>query len=61
MACKELGGLDESQYILYRPNAFDEPTFALRRDNVEVIKCNVSSGDVLILCSKTETKLEDRL
>ncbi len=61
MACKELGDLDESKYIMYRLNGLEEPTFPLRRDNAEVLKCNVSNGELLMLCSKSETKLEDRL
>lgn len=59
--CKEFGDIDPSKHTLYRLNAMDEPTFPLRRDNVEIVKCHVASGDELILQSNLETKPEDRL
>lgn len=59
--CKEFGGLDETKHTLYRLNAMDEPTFPLRRDNVELAKCHVASGDELVLQCNLETKPEDRL
>jgi hypothetical protein len=49
LACKEFGDLDESKYTLYRVNYLEEPTFPLRRDNQELTKAHVSSGDLLIL------------
>ncbi len=49
LVCREFGNLDETKHTLYRLNAMDEPTFPLRRDNVELYKCHVSSGDELVL------------
>ncbi len=49
LACKEFGDLDEQKYTLYRLNAHDEPAFPLRRDNAELSKSLVASGDQLIL------------
>ena len=41
--------LDPEKNILYRVDAFEEPSYALRRLNVPFSKNNVSSGELLIL------------
>ena len=61
LACKEFGDLDEAKYTLYRVNYLEEPTFPLRRDNQELIKAHVSSGDLLILQCNTDVSIEDKL
>lgn len=61
MVCKEFGGIDPTKHTLFRLNAMDEPTFPLRRDNVEINKCHVVSGDELVLQSNLDTKPEDKL
>lgn len=61
LVCKEFGGLDEAKHTLFRLNAHEEPAFPLRRDNVELAKCHVASGDELMLVSNMETKPEDKL
>ena len=44
-----LGVKETNLYTLYRANHFDEPQFALRREGLKVTKCNISTGDLLIL------------
>jgi hypothetical protein len=46
---------------LYRVNYLEEPVFPLRRDNQELTKCHVSSGDQLILQSNVDVAPEDKL
>jgi hypothetical protein len=61
LVCKEFENLDESKHTLYRVNYLEEAVFPLRRENSELQKCHVSSGDQLILQSNQETAPEDRL
>ena len=49
LVCKEFDNLDETKYTLYRVNYLEEPVFPLRRENQELSKCHVGSGDLLIL------------
>ncbi len=46
---------------MYRVNYLEEPVFPLRRDNQELTKCYVSSGDQLILQSNVDVAPEDKL
>jgi len=45
---------DPEKQILYRVDAFEEPSFAVRRMNVPFNKNNVSSGELLILKNATD-------
>ena len=46
--------LNAEKQILYRVDAFEEPSFALRRVNITFSKNNVNSGEMLILKSDAE-------
>jgi hypothetical protein len=61
LVCKEFNGLDETKHTLYRVNYLEEPVFPLRRDNQELTKCHVASGDQLILQSNVDVSPEDKL
>jgi hypothetical protein len=61
LVCKEFNSLDETKHTLYRVNYLEEPVFPLRRDNQELTKCHVSSGDQLILQSNVDVPPEDKL
>jgi hypothetical protein len=61
MVCKEFGQLEESQHTLFRVDYLEEPVYPLRRENCELVKCNVSSGELLILKSNAEILPEERL
>ena len=61
IVCKEFENLDESKHTLYRVNYLEEPVFPLRRENQELVKCHVSSGDLLILQCNSDTLPEDKL
>jgi hypothetical protein len=53
--CKEFGGeieKDAQKYILYRLDAFDEPTYAMRRKQATLSASKVTTGDHLILKSE---------
>ena len=54
MVCKEFGIDDPSKHLLNRIDALEEPAFPLRRENAELPKVNVSSGEVLILTNITQ-------
>lgn len=43
--------IDPEKHILYRVDAFDDPSYAVRRLNMPFSKNNVSSGDLIILQS----------
>ena len=43
--------LDPEKNTLHRVDAFEEPSYALRRTNVTFAKNNVSSGELLIMKS----------
>lgn len=43
--------LDAEKQVLYRVDAFEEPSYALRRVNASFSKNNVSSGELLVLKS----------
>lgn len=60
LACKELG-LEEAKFTLYRVDGFEDPVYPLRRENSELVKSNVSSGDLLVLKSTADVPLEERL
>lgn len=44
-------GLEPTKFTLFRYDAFGAPGFAIRKEKAGWIKNNVSSGDVLALCS----------
>jgi hypothetical protein len=44
-------GLEPAKFTLFRYDAFGAPGFAIRKEKAGWIKNNVSSGDVLALCS----------
>ena len=46
--------LDAEKNILHRVDAFEDPSYALRRVNVSFAKNNVSSGELLILKSSKD-------
>lgn len=48
-------GVEDHQNTLYRVDAFEEPTYALRRLKASFSKSNVSSGD--LLCLKSDKQL----
>jgi len=39
----------------------EEPAFPLRREKQEIVKCHVSSGDLLILKSDSVLSAEEKL
>ena len=43
--------LDPEKHTLYRTDAFEEPSFAVRRTGISFARNNVSSGDLLVLKS----------
>jgi hypothetical protein len=61
--CKEFGEeyKEEGKFTLYRVDAFEEPTYALRRATVELKTCSVSTGDLLVLKSNQELLPEEKL
>jgi hypothetical protein len=61
LVCKEFDNLEDSKYTLYRVNYLEEPVFPLRRENQELVKCHVGSGDLLIIQGNAETNPEDKL
>lgn len=52
--------LNSDKHILYRVDALEEPSFALRRVNVSFTKNNVSSGELLILKSDAEISASEK-
>jgi len=53
--CKAFGeGIDADKQTLYRVDAFEEPSYPLRRVNVTFGKNNVSSGELLIMKSEKD-------
>jgi hypothetical protein len=57
--CSAFGVTDS--HTLYRVDAFEEPTYALRRLKIPLVKCNVSSGEMLCLKSDKELLPEEKL
>jgi|688.fasta_scaffold388539_1 hypothetical protein len=48
-------------YTLYKVDAFEEPTYALRRLKIPLVKCNVSSGELLILKSDKQLLPDEKI
>jgi len=57
----EQTNLTADKYTLYRVDAFEEPTFPLRRLKAPLEKCNVSNGELLILKSDKELLPDEQL
>lgn len=43
--------MDAEKQILYRVDAFEEPSYAVRRLNIPFSRNNVSNGELLVLKS----------
>lgn len=51
----------DGAHTLYKVDAFEEPSYALRRVKIPLIKCNVSSGELLILKSDKQLMPDDKV
>ena len=51
----------EQSFTLYRVDAFLEPTYALRRLKIPLVKLKVSSGDLLVLKSDKQLLPDEKL
>ncbi|CDW84271.1 ubiquitin carboxyl-terminal hydrolase 40 [Stylonychia lemnae] len=60
MMCKEFN-IDPTKHTLYRIDHLEEPAFPLRREKQEIVKCHVSSGDLLIIKSDSILSAEEKL
>lgn len=59
--CKAFSAeMDSEKHTLYRVDAFDEPSFAVRRVGVTFNKNNVSSGDLLVLKSDKDLDASEK-
>lgn len=55
------GTVQSSKFTLYKVDAFEEPTYPLRRQKLPMKKSNVSTGDLLILKSEKDLSPEEKL
>lgn len=53
--------VDEGIYTLFKVDAFNEPTYPIRRLKQEIIKCGVASGDLIVMKNDMELSAEERL
>mmetsp|Transcript_35151 Transcript_35151/g.34168 ORF Transcript_35151/g.34168 Transcript_35151/m.34168 type:complete len:111 (+) Transcript_35151:1489-1821(+) len=58
---KEYKESDMTKFTFWRVDAFEEPVTALRRDQGQLTKMNVSSGDLLILKSDAVLTNDEKL
>lgn len=55
------GQVQPTKYTLFRVDAFEEPTYPLRRLKATLKKSNVSTGDLLILKSEKDLSPDEKL